>query len=256
MSTLARRESLPGEPPPREGIRARSHGAQLARELVLVPSLYFAYTLGRHLSASHLQIALAHARAVWNLERDTGLIGEGTVQQMVLSSPNVISLADLHYQIGYIVSLVGMLVWLYIRHPIHYLWFRRLLTIVTALGLLIQIVYPMAPPRLLPGDGVVDTAQVFGHAVYGQVGQGLSNQFAAMPSLHVGWAVVAAVGVIAVLRSRWRWLAVLHPIITLWVVVVTGNHFWMDGIVATAIVAVSVLVMRPWFPSATPAPAP
>jgi PAP2 superfamily len=65
--------------------------------------------------------------------------------------------------------------------------------------------------------------------------------------------VVCAVGVIVVLRTRWRWLAVLHPIVTTLVVVITGNHFWMDGIIATAIVAVSAAVAAAWRPEGKPA---
>jgi hypothetical protein len=77
-----------------------------------------------------------------------------------------------------------------------------------------------------------------------------------MPSLHVGWAVVVAVGVIVVLKSRWRWLVVLHPVITLLVVVVSGNHFWTDGIVATFLVAMSAVVASAWLPEPPPTFAP
>jgi membrane-associated phospholipid phosphatase len=73
-----------------------------------------------------------------------------------------------------------------------------------------------------------------------------------MPSLHVGWAVVVAVGAIVVLRSPWRWLFVLHPVLTMYVVVVTGNHYWMDGIIATVIVAVAAAIAMSWLPEEQP----
>ena len=63
-----------------------------------------------------------------------------------------------------------------------------------------------------------------------------------------GWAVAVAVACVVVLRSRWRWLAVIHPILTVLVVVVTGNHYWLDGVIATVIVAVAVTVADPWLP--------
>jgi hypothetical protein len=247
MSTITR--SREGAPPPQEqpeaATRRRPH---LVPEVVLVVALYFAYSLGRYAAAKHSDSAFHHAKEVWRLERWVGLPNEATLQHHFLQWPRVIDLINLHYQIGYIVSLVSVLVWLYARHPGHYIWYRRFLTLVTGLGLIGHLVFPMAPPRLLQGDRVMDTAQIFGHAVYGPVGTGLANQFAAMPSLHVGWAVVVAVGVIVVLRSPWRWLVVLHPVITLLVVVVSGNHFWTDGIVATVLVAISYVIARAWLP--------
>lgn len=253
MSTLTREREHGPVPEERDVAVRRPH---LVPEFLLVVAVYMAYTLGRFAATKHPNGSYVHAGQVWDLERWLRLPNEADVQQALLGWTRVMDLANLHYQIGYVVSVVGSLAWLYIRHPGHYIWYRRFLTLVTFIGLIGHIVYPMAPPRLLAGDRVVDSAQVYGHAVYGPVGTGLSNQFAAMPSLHVGWAVVVAVGVVAVLRTPWRWLVVLHPVITLLVVVVTGNHFWMDGIVATLIVAVSAAVAAAWLPEGKPAYAP
>ncbi len=79
----------------------------------------------------------------------------------------------------------------------------------------------------------------------------MANQFAAMPSLHVGWAVMVAVGLIAATRSRWRWLWLLHPAITLFVVVGTANHYWLDAIVVVALLAVALTVFRLPLPART-----
>jgi len=93
--------------------------------------------------------------------------------------------------------------------------------------------------------GFVDSADVYGPAVYGPPNQNtLADQYAAMPSLHIGWAVMVAIGIIATTRTRWRWLAVLHPTATTLVVVGTANHFWMDGMVALALLAASLIVVR------------
>jgi hypothetical protein len=247
MSTITRsRASEPSPSGASPAVRRRPH---LAPELLFVAAIYMAYTLGRFAAAKHSNGAFLHAADVWHAERLMRLPSEAVVQSYILSRDQLVSLANLHYQVGYVVSVVGSLVWLYIRHPEHYVWYRRFLTLVTGLGLVGHIVYPMAPPRLLTGDNVVDTAQVFGHAVYGPVGTGLSNQYAAMPSLHVGWAVAVAVAVVVVLKSPWRWLAVIHPVLTLLVVVVTGNHYWLDGIIATLIVAISLNVADQWRPA-------
>jgi PAP2 superfamily protein len=66
-----------------------------------------------------------------------------------------------------------------------------------------------------------------------------------MPSLHVGWALLVAVGIVAANRSRWRWLVVAHPIATALVVVVTANHYWLDGVVGMAIVVIGLLAFSP-----------
>ena len=112
----------------------------------------------------------------------------------------------------------------------------------TGVSLLIQLI-PVAPPRLLPGTGMVDTVVRYGQSVYSWQGGFDADEFSAMPSVHVGWALIVAIAVITVSRSRWRWLAAAYPVLTLLTVVVTANHFWLDGIVA-ALLVVLVLVLQ------------
>ena len=77
--------------------------------------------------------------------------------------------------------------------------------------------------------------------MYGPIGQGISDQLSAMPSVHVAWSLWVAVVVIAAAHTRWRWLIVLHPIATLFAVVATANHWWADGIVAAFLLAFAVV---------------
>ncbi|GAB3960391.1 hypothetical protein GCM10027614_82130 [Micromonospora vulcania] len=91
---------------------------------------------------------------------------------------------------------------------------------------------------------MVDTGRAYGPAVYGPPDtDALSNQYAAMPSLHVGWAIAVAVALVAVTRGRPRWLWLAHPLATLLVVVSTGNHYWLDGIVAAIMLAAVCLLL-------------
>ena len=113
----------------------------------------------------------------------------------------------------------------------------------TGISLLIQLI-PVAPPRLLPSTGMVDTAVRYGQSVYSWGGGFDADEFSAMPSVHVGWALIVAIAVITVSRSRWRWLAAAYPVLTLLVVVVTANHFWLDGIVAALLVVLVLVVQR------------
>jgi hypothetical protein len=112
---------------------------------------------------------------------------------------------------------------------------------VTACCLIIRFVR-VAPPRLVPGLGYIDLASRFGMSVYGEVGTGVSDQFAAMPSIHVAWAAVVSFGIVAAGTSRWRWVFLLHVVLTVLAVSATGNHWWLDGIVAIALLGLALLV--------------
>ena len=95
---------------------------------------------------------------------------------------------------------------------------------------------------MLPGTGLVDTAVLYHQSVYGSVAGFNADQLSAMPSVHVGWAILVAVAVITTARTRWRWLILLYPAVTTLAVVVTANHFWLDGIVAAALLGLVLLV--------------
>ena len=90
--------------------------------------------------------------------------------------------------------------------------------------------------------GFVDVARLFDQSVYGPIGQGISDQLSAMPSVHVAWALWVAVVVIAAAHTPWRWLIVLHPLATVFAVVATANHWWADGIVAAFLLGCAVVI--------------
>jgi hypothetical protein len=129
--------------------------------------------------------------------------------------------------------------WLYARHPGTYIRFRRVMIAMTVVGLAIHLLYPLAPPRMFPHLGFVDTGQAVGPASYGHGSaySGFANQFAAMPSLHFGWALAVAWAAILASRSRLRWIVIAHPLLTLAAIVLTANHYWLDAIVATFLFA-------------------
>ena len=220
------------------------------REVPLIAMLYLVYAGGRLLASHHAGEAFHHAEQVWSFERAIGLPSEHSLQQLALNWTWLIKAMGVYYARVHFPATIGVLVWLFIRRPEAYPWFRWTLVLLTGFGLVGHVLYPLAPPRMLPDHGMVDTAKVFGESVYGQVGTGLANQFAAMPSLHVGWAVLIAIALITTLRSKWRWLIVLHPVITLAVVVITGNHYWLDGIVAGLLLVLALAITRPLHPAA------
>jgi hypothetical protein len=95
---------------------------------------------------------------------------------------------------------------------------------------------------MMAGHGFVDTMAVYGPSAYGEGTQSVTNQYAAMPSLHAAWAIIVGLALVVCLSARWRWAALLHPVLTVLVVVATGNHYWLDVLAAGALVALALRV--------------
>src|SRR5438067_4691795 len=187
--------------------------------------------------------ALPRARWLWDAERVLYLPSETALQRLVLPHPLLVQACNLYYDILHFPLLGACLIWLYARHRADYPRIRTTVALFTGISLLIQLI-PVAPPRLLASTGMVDTAVQYGQSVYAWSGGFDADEFSAMPSVHVGWALIVAIAVITVSRRRWRWLAAAYPVITLLVVVVTANHFWLDGIAAGLLVALILAGQR------------
>jgi PAP2 superfamily protein len=221
----------------------RAGAARVAQEAGLLLGLYALWQFAGTVSATSPQSAVARAGWIWHLERVVGLPSEAAVQQMFLPHPLLVQALNLYYAVLHFPVLLGCLIWLFARHRGRYWQVRTTVLLFTAGSLLIQLI-SVAPPRLLPGDGMSDTALAYGQSVYGP-NMGLDPaQFAAMPSVHVGWALLVAVVIVTTARGRWRWLAVLYPALTTLSVVVTANHFWLDGIAAAALLILVLAMQR------------
>jgi hypothetical protein len=226
----------------------------LVRELLLVLGLFLVYKFGRQLANGHTDEAFRNADRVWDLERAVHLPGEGSVQGLLLHSETLVHIANTYYASVHFPATLALLVFLYLRRPRHYVWTRRVLAALTAAALVLHLTFPLAPPRMLAAAHLVDTAQVYGPSVYAARPDTdtMANQFAAMPSLHFGWALMVAIGLIVATRSRRRWLWLLHPLLTLLVIVGTANHYWLDSLVAAALLALALAAIR--LPAAVTAP--
>jgi PAP2 superfamily len=228
----------------------RSRWLSALRELGLVAIMFLVYKIGRIAATGHVNEAFDNAHKVWDFERWLHLPGELSVQHRLMSWHWLVEVANSYYAYVHFPATVICLIWLYLRRPAHYRWTRNVLALLTGAALLVHFAYPLAPPRMLGDTGMLDLGRLYGPAVYGapETDQ-LSNQYAAMPSLHVAWAVVVAVVLITATSARWRGLWLLHPVITLMVVVATGNHYWLDAIAAVALLAIAYVLMRPYYPS-------
>ena len=214
----------------------------VAWEAALLFGLYALWQFAGSFTVMGTSGAIPRARWLWQAERFLRLPSETALQHPFLSHPLLVQASNLYYDILHFPLLGACLVWLYARHRESYPRVRTTIAVFTGVSLLIQLI-PVAPPRLLPMTGMVDTAVQYGQSVYSWSGGFDADEFSAMPSVHVGWALIVAIAVITVSRSRWRWLAAAYPVLTLLVVVVTANHFWLDGI-AAALLAVLVLVVQ------------
>ncbi len=221
--------------------RLRAAGG-FVREAAVVLGLFALWQLAGSYSLMGPDGATGRARWLWHAERTLPLPSEAALQRLILPHPLMVQIFDLYYDILHFPVLIACLIWLFVRHRNRYAQFRVTLVAFTGLCLLIQLI-PVAPPRMLPAIGMVDTAARYGQSVYSSTGGFEADQLSAMPSVHIGWAILVAIAVIATLRSRWRWLALLYPVMTTLAVVVTANHFWLDGI-AAAIVLLLVLVAQ------------
>lgn len=215
------------------------------RELVAMLALFVAYKLGRTLTFLGEDAAFDNAHRVWELERILAFPSELATQQSLLAHPRIVDFVNSYYMFVHLPAMGACLLWIYARHPELYPRLRAALIGMTGLALVLHLTFPLAPPRMLSYLGFIDTGAVFGPSVYGPPEEtALLNQFAAMPSLHVGWSVLVAAAFVAASSGRWRWLWVAHPTITTIAVVGSANHYWVDGLVAIALLAVSLAVYK------------
>jgi hypothetical protein len=215
--------------------------AVFTQESGLILALFALWQLAGSLAGVSPDGALARSRWIWHFERVVHLPSETSMQQVILPHPLVVQFFNLYYDSLHFPVLVATLVWLFVRHRDRYKRLRTTLVGLTGACLLVQLI-PVAPPRMMPATGMVDTAIKYHQSVYGTTAGFDPDQLSAMPSVHVGWAILVALAVITTLRSRWRWLAVLYPVLTTLAVIVTANHFWLDGIVAGLILVLVLAV--------------
>lgn len=219
----------------------------LAVEFALISALYAVWRVARKLPLAHDEGAIERARQIVAVQEALFFPTELSLQLFVLRYDWLGWFTTLYYATMHVPSLIAFLIWLFARHRDQFAHWRNGLVLLTAGSLVIRFVR-VAPPRFLVDLGYTDLSEKFGPSIYGPVGTGVSDQFAAMPSIHVGWAAVVSFGIVAASTSRWRWVFLLHVIITMLAVSATGNHWWLDGIVAIALLiaglAIDTIVRR------------
>lgn len=232
--------------------RASGHGlrprAQV--ELALLVLLYLGYSVGRLLGHAGLPAATAHARDLLHIEVLLHLNVERHANEVLDSVPLLALIGSYWYALLHYIVTPAVLLWAYRARPLHYRRVRNALVLASAIGLVGFTLIPMAPPRMLPGyvDTLATTAQHgwWGGDASAPRGLGaLTNQFAAMPSLHVGWALWCAWVVFTLTRTRWvRLTAIAYPIGTTLVVVGTANHYVLDAVAGGLVMLAAIHVVN------------
>ena len=234
------------------------------REVVLVIGFYYVYQTIRSL-ADHTGItsrAYSNARHLVRAEHWLHIYWEQAIQQAFIGSYWFIRVMNIYYGTLHFVITVGLLVWLYMRRHHAYRGMRNLLGLTTALALIGYWAFPLAPPRLykcnanipVPGpDGFtigkcfVDTLDKVGGlwSYHSPVAKAVANQYAAMPSLHFGWSLWCAIVLYSYARSRpVKVLGLLYPVLTLFAIVVTANHYFLDAVGGAIIIVVAMMMLR------------
>ncbi|AVH58992.1 MULTISPECIES: bifunctional glycosyltransferase 87/phosphatase PAP2 family protein [Streptomyces] len=180
-----------------------------------------------------------HGDQILGIERFLHLDIEHWANHAVVKAGFLRNFFDFYYTSFHFVVPLTVLGVLYARRPADYRWARSALGFATVLALIGFWFYPLAPPRLMPGLGIIDTVngvQDFSKPDYGTL-TALTNQYAAMPSLHFGWSLWCGL-VIAILAPKWwmKALGLLHPFFTVTAIVVTGNHWLLDAVGGAAVV--------------------
>ena len=227
--------------------------AAFSREFALVLALLAVWQLVGGSVITRADGALDRGRTVWEVERWAHLWSEVDLQRLVLPHPALVAVADRYYEYAHLTGMAVFLVAVWWWRRSLYPSLRLTVVLATLACLLVQVV-PVAPPRLLPDLGFVDTALTRGESVYGPYGTGLANQLSAMPSVHVAWATIVAVFLWRAGGPLLRALGVVHLALTVTAVVVTANHWWLDGVVAAIIVAAALSASDAWY-RRRPAPA-
>ncbi|MFF2132441.1 phosphatase PAP2 family protein [Streptomyces olivochromogenes] len=219
-------------------------------EILLIAVSYWTYSLIRNAVPEQKQEALRNADWLWRLEHHLGIAVEQSVNHAVNSATWLIVGMNYYYATLHFVVTLGVLVWLYRSHPGRYAAARLALFATTAVALLGYYFFPLAPPRLMIGGDFVDTVVV--HHTWGSMASGdlkhMSNQYAAMPSMHIGWSLWCGLSIFALAAVPWvRALGLLYPAATLLVIVSTANHFWLDAVGGMLCLAFGFAVARLWY---------
>ncbi|WP_443068803.1 bifunctional glycosyltransferase 87/phosphatase PAP2 family protein [Streptomyces sp. NBC_01361] len=222
----------------------------LLLELLLIRVGYYAYQQVRLAATGGTTTggratAEAHGTQVHSLEKFLHIDIEHWVNHAVVHVPWLKSFFNFYYESFHFIVPLTVLGILYVRRPAQYRWARSALGFATVLALIGFWFYPLAPPRLMPSLGFIDTVhgvQDFSKPDYGTL-TALTNQYAAMPSLHFGWSLWCGLVIVVFARRWWiKAIGLVHPLCTISAIIATGNHWVLDAVGGATVVGLGFLL--------------
>ncbi len=208
----------------------------VVREVGIVALAAYIYFFVRGLIHARESEAIDNARWLVSTEKSLGLFQELQVQGWILDHHWAVTLANWVYIYGHWPVVVVTLGWLFVKHREMFPVFRSAILLSGAIGIVFFILFPMAPPRFLGDLGFVDTVTMHSEAYRVLQPPSLTNQFAAMPSLHVGWNLLMGIAIVSFASNRfWKVFGVLMPIAMYAATILTANHYFLDGVVGSAL---------------------
>ena len=205
---------------------------------------YNSYQAVRGITDSGAVVAYVNAERIIGLEKSIGTFFEASFQETLLAHAAwLVDLANLMYLNSHFVITTGFLAWLYLKRNEHFYFVRNMFMVAMVLALVGYALFPTAPPRLFPGEGFTDTIAAFtGGAQDSQTASLLVNRYAAVPSMHMAFALMVGASAFALARHRaTKVVWALYPPMVFFVIVVTGNHFWFDAAAGAAVAATAAV---------------
>ena len=223
------------------------------RQLALFAGAYYIYRLVRGFVDGQAGLAFENARALVDVERSLGLFFEPGLQAWAKGEEWVLTFANWMYVNSHFVVTTTFLIWLYLARNHAYYFVRNMFLVAMGLALVGYMAFPTAPPRFLPEWGFSDTVASFVGETAENSANVLYNPFAAVPSMHVAFALMIAVpAIFLVRRTVLKVLWALYPLVVTFVVMVTANHFWLDAALGALAAAVSAYAASAAFARARP----
>ena len=227
--------------------------SDLLRQIALFCGAYYLYRLVRGLVDGRAAAAFDNAREIIGVERALNLFVEPAVHAWALGHTALLDAATLMYVNSHFAVTVATLAWIYLRRNAAFYYVRNMFVAAMGIGLLLYVAFPTAPPRFMPEWGFADTVAGFVGESAESTANVLYNPFAAVPSMHVAFALMVAVPAICLIRSRLlKALWAVYPLVVTFVVVVTANHFWVDAALGALVAAVSAYAASAAFARARP----
>lgn len=215
--------------------RGKLSAPALAWELGLVLLAYLSYFAVRGLTEGSVAKAQENAELVMSLERAIGMSWESDLQQFIIDQHAFVTLANWLYVWGHWPLIAVAAIWLYVGNAKSYRLFRNAFFISGAMGLVVFALFPVAPPRLADGE-IVDTVGLYSGAYRTLQPTAFVNQYAAVPSFHFGWNLLVAIAVMRNTTSvHLKVAAPFVPIVMLFSIVMTGNHYVIDAVAGAAL---------------------